>query len=244
MKILEIQNVSKVFADGTCALNKVSFAINQGDFLVIGGSNGSGKSVLMSIIAELEDPSDGEVLNHCAKFGISEKIGLVFQDQDAQILGGTVADDVRFGLKSLKLPKEHIAEIVDKTLQDCGIFHKKHAPARLLSGGEKRRLAVAGVLAMSCEVIIFDEPFANLDWQGVKDVCAILQKLKQSGKTLIVLTHELEKIIGLANKFVVLNKGEIRFDGTPAQGLTQDLAQWNIRNPLVVNQQITDLVWL
>lgn len=114
----------------------------------------------------------------------------------------------------------------------------------MMSGGEKRRLAVAGILAMNRSLIIFDEPFANLDWPGVKTVCSILKQLKDEGKTVIVLTHELEKIIGMADRFIVLDKGKIRFDGTPQEGLSQPLEDWSIRNPLFSYRSLEDLIWL
>lgn len=235
---LQIKNVSRSFADGTCALKNVSFDVNEGDFVVIAGSNGSGKSVLMSIIANLDQATSGEII---LKNG---RVGLVFQDADTQILGETPQEDVAFGAKNCGLKKEELKACVEKSLSLCGLLHKKDAPARLLSGGEKRRLAVAGVLAIDANLIIFDEPFANLDWLGVKQVCEILQMLKNQCKTIIVLTHELEKILALANRFIVLDKGEIRFDGTPEEGLKQDLALWNIKNPLICYNEIKDLLWL
>ncbi len=243
MALIEVQNISKIFPDGTKALNDVSFSVEKGDFVVIGGSNGSGKSVLMSIIAGLEDASTGKVVNNAKAHKIREHVGLVFQDADAQILGETPEEDIAFGPKSMRLTKTEIAARVANAIEHCGITHKKHAPARLLSGGEKRRLAVAGVIAMECEIIIMDEPFANLDWNGVQHVCAILKQLKAEGKTLVILTHELEKILGLANRFIVLDRGAIRFDGSVQDGLQQNLAEWSIRNPLTAYKEITDLVW-
>ena len=103
---------------------------------------------------------------------------------------------------------------------------------------------MAGILAMERSLIIFDEPFANLDWPGVQQVCAILRQLKDAGKTIIVLTHELEKVLALADRFIVLDKGCIRFDGSPADGLKQPLSSWSIRNPLVSYGSVEDMVWL
>lgn len=235
---LDVQNVRRVFADGTVALDGVSFSICSGEFTVIAGSNGSGKSVLMSLIAGLDEPTDGIIrLHNC-------QAGLVFQDADSQILGETPKEDVSFGAKNCGLKKQALSDCVENALLHTGLFHKKNAPARMMSGGEKRRLAVAGILAMNRSLIIFDEPFANLDWPGVKTVCSILKQLKDEGKTVIVLTHELEKIIGMADRFIVLDKGKIRFDGTPQEGLSQPLEDWSIRNPLFSYRSLEDLVWL
>ncbi len=243
MAIIDVTNITKTFPNGTKALQDVSFSVEKGDFVVIGGSNGSGKSVLMSIIAGLEDATSGTITNSAKEYGIREHVGLVFQDADAQILGETPEDDVAFGPKTMRLPKEEIAKRVTDAIEHCGLTHRKHNPARLLSGGEKRRLAVAGVIAMDCEIIIMDEPFANLDWGGVQHVCAILKQLKKEGKTIVVLTHELEKILGLATRFIVLDKGSIRFDGSVKDGLQQNLAEWSIRNPLAQYKSINDLLW-
>lgn len=235
--LIEIDNVSKTFPDGTNALSGINLKIFDGDFIVIAGSNGSGKSVLMSIIAGIEPPTSGKIVNNEAR------VGLVFQDADSQILGETPFEDVAFGVRNLGLRKEKLAERVDRALTKSGLIEKKYAPARFLSGGEKRRLAVAGVLALDCNVIIFDEPFANLDWSGVKQVCEILENLRDTGKTIIVLTHELEKVLALANRFVVLDNGAIRFDGTPEAGVNEDLSQWGLRNPLVSYKNVKDLIW-
>ena len=237
--ILEIQNVSKKFADGTLAINGVSFSIMRGEFAVVAGQNGSGKSVLMSLIANLDSPTSGKIiLNEGARSG------LIFQDAESQILGETVEEDVAFGAKNCELKGELLSQKIDEVLSQVGLLEKKFIASRTMSGGEKRRLAVAGVLAMDFDILIFDEPFANLDWSGVRQVCALLSQLKNAGKTIIVLTHELEKILALCDKLIILEKGELRFFGTPQEGLLQDLERWNIRNPLVQYNRIEDLLWV
>ncbi len=235
---ITVTNVSRTFTDGTTALQDVSFTIGTGEFAVIAGSNGSGKSVLMSLIAQLDEPTTGTITLH------NGDVGLVFQDADAQILGETPAEDVAFGVKNCGFRGNELWEKVDAALERVGLMHKRDAGARFLSGGEKRRLAVAGILAMNRTCLVFDEPFANLDWIGVRQVCAILQQLKSEGHTIILLTHELEKCLALSDRFLVLDRGTIRFDGTVADGLQQDLEQWSIRNPLAEGQHIEDLLWL
>lgn len=222
--VLQVENVSKKFLEKT-ALDGISFSLNENDFLLLAGSNGSGKSVLMSLIAGLDQPTSGSIFRQAVP-------GLIFQDADCQILGETPFEDVAFGAKNCGLKGEALKERVEAALKSVGLFEKQEMNARTLSGGEKRRLAIAGILAMERDLIIFDEPFANLDWPGVRQVCRVLQELKNSGKTIIVLTHEIEKIIGLSNRFIVLDKGKIRFDGSPADGLLQDLEEWSIKNPL------------
>ena len=235
---LEVSGVSRTFSDGTVALQDVSFTINKGEFAVIAGSNGSGKSVLMSLIAGLDDPSSGSItLHNC-------QAGLVFQEADSQILGETPEEDIAFGAKNCGLSKQQVAERVELALAKTGLTHKRDSYARTLSGGEKRRLAVAGILAMDRSLIIFDEPFANLDWPGVQQVCHIMRQLKKEGKTVLVLTHELEKVLALADRFLVLDKGHLVFDGTPEDGLKENIEAWGIRNPLLACRSIEEMIWL
>ena len=237
MTVIELKNITKVFSpDNFFALNDVSIAVKQGECILIGGANGSGKSMLMSIIAELKTPTSGTV-------STTEKVGLVFQDADTQILGETPEEDIAFGLKNLKIPKNQHEEIIQRVMAKTGLLKRKGFPARFLSGGEKRRLATASMLAMDCPILIFDEPYANLDFEGVKHVNELLAMLKEENHTVIILTHELEKCYALADRFIVLFEGKKVFDGTPDDGLTQDLEKWSIRNPLCAYKSKKDLLW-
>lgn len=240
MNKIAIDGITKIYATSEgnkTALNNVSFQIDEGSITVIGGENGSGKSVLMNIIAGLEKPTSGKIHSFA-------KAGLVFQEADTQILGETPREDISFGPKNQKKSKIQVEQAVENSLEQVGLAKKADYPARFLSGGEKRRLAVACMLAMELPVIIFDEPYANLDYGGVKQVNALVKRLHEQKKTVIVLTHELEKCLGLADKFVVLFRGDKVFDGTAQEGLLQNLEQWNIRNPLNAYSKVEDLVWL
>ncbi len=218
------------------ALKNVSFQIEEGQCVVIGGENGSGKSVLMSIIAGLEEADEGKVET-------SGRVGLVFQEAETQILGETPREDIAFGPKNLGWSKDEITQAVENALEKTGLTKKADFPARFLSGGEKRRLAVACMIAMNLPVIILDEPFANLDYVGVKQVNALIKDLKAEGKTVVILTHEIEKCLALADKFVVLFRGQKVFEGSPSEGLKTNLENWNIRNPLTAYSSLKDLVW-
>jgi biotin transport system ATP-binding protein len=243
--MLEVASLTRSFPGSKRpALDGVSFSVNRSDCIVISGANGSGKSVLMGLIAGLDKPTEGSVT--VARIGTkSIRIGLVFQDADAQIIGDTPEEDAAFGPRNLGFDAKQSLEIARKALERVGLDSLASAPARNLSGGEKRRLAVAGILAMDAEIIIFDEPFANLDWPGVLQVIAIIRDLKESGKTLIILTHELEKVLALANRLMVLFQGRLVYDGTPEEALsgTLCLENWGIRNPLQRYDAIGDLVW-
>ena len=219
------------------ALDAVSFSIAVGSCTLIGGANGSGKTLLMAIIAGLDTPDSGAV--RC-----SERVGLVFQDPDSQILGETAREDIAFGVRNCGFPKNEINARVEQALAETGLGAKADFPSRSLSGGEKRRLAVAGVLAMDAGIIIFDEPYANMDYPSVLQINRQIQKLKTQGKTSIILSHEIEKCLGLADRFIVLHQGQKVFDGSPAQALEQNLETWGIRNPLAAqSSSIGELVW-
>ena len=237
-----LQNISKTFYPNVQALTNITFTVNKGDFIVIAGANGSGKTVLMHIIAGLEEASKGELI-----FFEEQRVGLVFQEADSQILAETVAEDVAFGPKNAGLSKEAVKQKVHESLQWTSLLEKKDFSSRLLSGGEKRRLALAGILALDSDIFIFDEPFANLDWPSVRQVCELLEKLKKEGKTILVLTHELEKILAYANRFIILSQGRAVFDGSVEEGLSEQmltkLENWGIRNPLQSYKKKEDLHW-
>ena len=240
MNQISINHLSKTFstvAGPKKALDDVSLEIAEGECVVIGGENGSGKSVLMQIIAGLmESSADSEV-------HVSDRVGLVFQEAETQILGETPAEDIAFGPKNLGWKKEEVQAAVSEALEKTGLTDKADFPARFLSGGEKRRLAVACMLAMKLPVIILDEPYANLDFGGVKQVNALIHELKADGKTVIILSHEIEKCLALADRFIVLFRGKKVFYGTPEEGLKHNLEEWNIRNPLVSYKSVKDLIW-
>ena len=245
---ITINHLSKTFrtvAGPEKALDDISLEIFEGECVVVGGENGSGKSVLMQIVAGLmEGDKNPETVVECSRSGcVGTNVGLVFQEAETQILGETPAEDIAFGPKNLGWKKEQIQDAVKEALEKTGLTDKADFPARFLSGGEKRRLAVACMLAMKLPVIILDEPYANLDFGGVKQVNALVRQLKQEGKTVIILTHEIEKCLGLSDRLVVLYRGKKVFDGTPEEGLQQNLEEWNIRNPLVKYERVEDLVW-
>ena len=203
----------------------MSLSIKKSSCAIIAGANGSGKSILMSVIAGLETPDSGVVKT-------SGRAGLVFQEPDSQILGETPREDIAFGPMNMDVSKKECASRVETALSLTGLKEKADFPARSLSGGEKRRLAAAGVIAMDSRIIIFDEPYANMDFPGVVQVNELIKKLLKKGKTVLVLTHEIEKCLALSDHFIVLYKGEKVFDGTASEALSLDLETWGIHHPL------------
>ncbi|MGP1594689.1 MAG: energy-coupling factor ABC transporter ATP-binding protein [Treponema sp.] len=242
-ELIRAEAVSKYFPpENRRVLNNVSFSIFEHDCIAVGGKNGSGKTVLMTILAGLEVPSSGSVSG--IEKNTLPKTGLVFQDANAQILGETVEEDVLFGVRHKRISAGEREKKLKEVLEKTGLSEKRYYPARSLSGGEKRRLAVAGILMIDADIIIFDEPFANLDYDGVISVVRLIQDLKQRQKTLLILTHELEKVLGLTNRLLILNNGTLTYNGSPEKALTNGVLKENgIRNPLISATDFSDLVW-
>jgi biotin transport system ATP-binding protein len=253
--LFSIRNCSKIFP-GTSpgetekrAVSGINLEIFSGECLLVAGSNGSGKTLLMRMIAGLLDPTEGEILfrgrpPQSSGYARRHFTGLVFQDADAQFVGETVEEDAGFGPKNLKLPPVEVKNRVTQALEQLQLTEKKDFPPRRLSGGEKRRLAVAGILAMGCEAVIMDEPFANLDWPGVVQVLKIIRDLKNLKKTVVILTHELEKVLALADRLVILNRGVLRDEGKPEEVLNRLLPDYGIRDPRRNYTAVEDCTWL
>ncbi len=244
--ILEVTDIYRIFPPSTVpALGGVSFSVQRGECLVISGANGSGKSVLMHLIANLDRCDRGSITIARDAQGREETVGLVFQDAQAQILGDTVLEDVLFGPENRGKNEQEAEEIARTCICRVGLAGKEQLPARSLSGGEKRRLAVAGILAIDPSIIIFDEPYANLDWDGVVGINRVIRDLKKEGRTILILTHELEKVLALAHRLIVLVSGKIVYNGAPDTALSEaPLKSWGIRSPIGSYRQASDLLWM
>jgi len=222
MDIIKISGLIHRYPDGRPSLEGIDLAIARGSFVVLAGANGAGKSTLLKHLNGLLRPQEGTVriagvpveqdLLHARRI-----VGMVFQDADSQIVGETVSDDAAFGPENLNWPAARIRESVDSALELVGLGALHDRSPHLLSGGEKRRLAIAGVLAMEPEVIVLDEPFANLDYDGVRQVLAHIVALHASGRTIIVCVHDLEKVLAHAERLIILQRGRIAADGPPGQ---------------------------
>ena len=247
--LFSVRALTKQFPNGYEALSGINLDIFEGECLIVAGANGSGKTLLMRMLAGLLQPTSGEIffkgkaLRECGKL-LRREVGLVFQDSDSQILGETVEEDIRFGPENLKLPPAEIENRVNQTLSALKLYEKRDFPARRLSGGEKRRLSVAGILAMGCETIIMDEPFANMDWHGVIQVLQIIKNLKERKKNIIVLTHELEKVLAFADRLVILAGGKIRAIGESEAVLNLLEKSWGVRDPRSSYTSAKDCTWL
>lgn len=203
------------------ALKDISLQIRKGEFVAIIGTNGSGKSTLAKHFNALLLPSEGTV-SVCGMrtddpdqlWNIRQKVGMVFQNPDNQIVAAIVEEDVAFGPENLGVPSDELRQRVDTALERVGM--KKfalHAP-HLLSGGQKQRIAIAGILAMQSDCIVLDEPTAMLDPQGRSEVMTTLHDLnKKEGITVALITHFMEEAV-TANRVIVIHKGTLVMDGT------------------------------
>jgi biotin transport system ATP-binding protein len=245
--ILGARNLTRVFGDFS-VLRGIDLDLYEGECAVIAGANGSGKTVLSRILAGLIAPSSGGVFFRGRPLEetpwLRRAVGLVFQDPDAQFVGETVAEDLAFGPRNLGVPPEQTAARVKEALEKTGLESKADWAPRRLSGGEKRRLALGGVLAMGCEIIFMDEPFANLDWPSVRRVLEIISRLKAAGATQVILTHELEKVLAHADRLFVLDNGVIAEDGNCEAVLDRLKTGYGVRDPRRSVKSAADCTWL
>jgi cobalt transport protein ATP-binding subunit len=233
--MIEIQNLHHHYADGTQALKGIELTISEGEFLLICGPNGSGKTTLIRLICGLLKPTAGSIrINGLSDPYTSREIrhlvGMVFQDPDSQIVGETVREDVAFGPENLGLSSEEIIKRVDWALKVMGLENISEKPCYLLSGGEKRRLSIAGILAMRPRFILFDEPFSHLDYPGIQEVLKHMVQFHREGHTLVVTTHDVEKVISLVDRIAIIHGGELKGSGPPEELLSQ-LPSYGIRPP-------------
>lgn len=233
--MIEIHNLHCRYPDGTIAIRKLTFTIPDGEFLLICGPNGSGKTTLIRHLNGLLKPSAGAIRVDgldVVKAGdeVRKRVGMVFQDADSQIVGETVREDVSFGPENLGLGEAELNERVHWALQILGLVELADKPCHSLSGGEKRRLAIAGVLALRPQIIIFDEPFANLDYSGVRQTLQQIVSFHQKGHTVIVTTHDVEKVIAHVDRVAILYEGELIAHGSP-ELTVGELAKYQIRPP-------------
>ena len=210
------------------ALKDVTAQIKKGEFTAIIGTNGSGKSTLARHLNALLLPTEGELIVEGMRtsdagrvWDIRQKVGMVFQNPDNQLVAAVVEEDVAFGPENLGVPPEEIRESVDLALEKVGMTsYRKQAPS-MLSGGQKQRVAIAGVLAMKPDCIVLDEPTAMLDPKGRKEVMDTIHELnKKEGITIVLITHFMEEAV-TADHILVIDKGVLKMEGTPREIFSQ-----------------------
>lgn len=230
--LFDIRHVSHTFEteEGKTfdALKDVTAQIKKGEFTAIIGTNGSGKSTLARHLNALLLPTEGELIVEGMRtsdagrvWDIRQKVGMVFQNPDNQLVAAVVEEDVAFGPENLGVPPEEIRERVDLALEKVGMTsYRKQAPS-MLSGGQKQRVAIAGVLAMKSDCIVLDEPTAMLDPKGRKEVMDTIHELnKKEGITIVLITHFMEEAV-TADHILVIDRGVLKMEGTPREIFSQ-----------------------
>lgn len=227
---IQLNNVTHTYSEGSAfqatAIRNVNLTIEDGEFIAVIGHTGSGKSTLVQHLNGLLKPTDGQILidgedlngEKTDRRRIRQKVGLVFQYPEYQLFEETVAKDIAFGPKNLGLSDEEIDRRVRRAMAHVHLDYDKYAQRSPfeLSGGQMRRVAIAGVLAMEPKVLILDEPTAGLDPKGRDRILSMVQELHaQGGVTVIMVSHSMDDVARLATRLVVMSKGELVATGTP-----------------------------
>ncbi len=228
---IQVKNIfytyQKKATNATQALADVSLEIKDNDFLAIVGETGSGKSTLAQMFNALLIPDKGDVLvnDYVINYknrksrklrGLRKQVGLVFQFPEYQLFEETVEKDVAFGVKNFGVKGEEALNRAHEALKQVGLDESyfKRAPFDL-SGGEKRKVAIAGILAIDPDILIFDEPTAGFDPQSSKDLMNLITEFHKNGKTIIIITHDMDLVNTYTKRVVMLERGQVTFDGTP-----------------------------
>lgn len=224
METIKFDNVSFAYNEGSPVLSNINLSIQEGEFIAMLGYNGSGKSTLAKLMNAILLPIAGRVIvegmdtaqeNHL--YDIRQKIGMVFQNPDNQIVATIVEEDVAFALENLGVEPLEIRRRVDDALETVGMSEFATDAPNLLSGGQKQRVAIAGVIAMRPKCIVLDEPTAMLDPSGRQMVLNTIMKLKKDNNiTVILITHYMEEA-AMADRVIILSDGKIAMDGSPRQ---------------------------
>lgn len=242
MNAIETKGLRYVYEDGTVALNSMDFHAPQGQITGILGANGAGKSTLFLNLNGVLHPAAGEVYitgqkiqyDHKGRQALRQKVGIVFQDPDDQLFSADVYRDISFGAVNLGLPQDEVRQRVEQAMQCTGIAALRDKPTHALSYGQKKRVAIAGVMVMQPEIMILDEPTAGLDPQGVSEIMHLCVKLRKDyGMTIVLATHDMDIVPLYCDYTFLLAQGSMIAQGTPQQ-LFQDparLRQYHLRLP-------------
>ena len=239
------ENVSFLYSDGTEALKNISLKIPIGKKIAILGENGSGKSTFFKLLMGLERPAKGTILfkgepivyNKNGLKQLRQQVGLVFQEADNQLFASTVKQDILYGPLNLDWSKETVNAQVEKAIQLTELEDIENRPIHFLSGGQKKRVSIAGVYAMEPKVLILDEPTSSLDFYFSTQLSDYLQKIDTDHRTFLYSTHQINLVYGWADLYIVLHKGELLYFGDGTSLFTNDklLEQTHIEKPWIVS---------
>ena len=242
--IIEIKNLKYAYTGDKPALRGIDVTIGKGERIAVIGSNGAGKSTFFLNLNGVLTPDSGEIYFKGQKLTRDKKdlntlrksIGIVFQDADNQIIASTVMGEVSFGPMNLKLPREEVVRRVDEALEYMNITDFKDRPPHYLSGGEKKRITIADIIAMHSEVIVFDEPTAALDPLNAEMLEEVLEKLAAQEKTMLISTHDVDFAYRWAERALVFCDGQIIADAPPVEIFSdaEILKRANLKKPMML----------
>ncbi|XRP97118.1 ATP-binding cassette domain-containing protein [Methanocaldococcus sp. 16A] len=245
MNMIETRDLYFRYPDGTEVLKGINFKVKKGEMVSILGPNGVGKSTLFLHFNGILRPTKGEVLikgkpikyDKKSLIEVRKTVGLVFQNPDDQIFAPTVKEDVAFGPLNLGLPKDEVERRVREALKAVGMEGFENKPPHHLSGGQKKRVAIAGILAMQPEVIVLDEPTSGLDPVGASKIMKLLYDLNKKGMTIIISTHDVDLVPVYADKVYVMYDGKILKEGEPKEVFSdvETIRKANLRLPRVAH---------
>ena len=244
--ILSVKKICFGYGDAGPVLKNVDLDVHRGERLAVIGSNGAGKSTLFLNLNGVLAPDTGEIFLNGKRIGkkditeLRRNVGIVFQDADSQMIASTVYAEVSFGPMNLRLPKEEVRERTMKAMEYMNITHLKDRPPHYLSGGEKKCVSIADIIAMDPDIIIFDEPTVGLDPVNAQILEDVLDRLHGDGKTIILSTHDADLVYRWADRAVVLNDGKIIADSAPDSIFRNDtiIRAAKLRRPAI--QEIYD----
>ena len=228
MKKIEVEHLTFSYDGEQDVLKNVSFQIEEGSYTTIVGHNGSGKSTIAKLLIGLMEAKSGTItvdgikLTEKSVYDIRDKIGIVFQNPDNQFIGATVADDIAFGLENHQVPQEQMQTIIERFAQQVNMSKYLNSEPTKLSGGQKQRVAIASVLAIAPQILIFDESTSMLDPQGKAEINGLIRQIHQaSGMTIVSITHDIEEMAN-SDHVIVMSEGQVVMDGTPEMILKRE----------------------
>ncbi|WP_456474245.1 ATP-binding cassette domain-containing protein [Candidatus Pyrohabitans sp.] len=241
MHILETQRLCHTYADGTEALRRVDLRVNRSEVVAVLGANGAGKTTLLKHLNGLLSPTSGRVLVAGEEIKkenllwVRKTVGLVFQNPEEQLFAPSVEEDVAFGPRNLGLSEDVIAHRVQEALRLVGMQGYEEKAPHNLSYGEKKRIAIAGVLAMEPQVLVLDEPASGLDPLGTEELVRLLRRLRSLGLSLVIATHDVDLVPMLADRIYLLHRGSVVGEGTAEEIFTSmdEAARYSLRLPYV-----------
>lgn len=245
MNIIETRDITYNYPDGTEALHKVDFKAEEGKIVALLGPNGAGKSTLFLHFNGILRPSSGNIkvngeevkYDKKSLMKVRQNVGIVFQNPDDQLFAPTVVEDVAFGPMNIGLSKEKVERRVHESLERVGMADFKNKAPHHLSGGQKKRVAIAGILAMKPKIMVLDEPTSGLDPKGASQILKILNELNQEGMTIIISTHDVDLVPLYAYEVYIISDGRIIKKGSPQEVFEdiETIRNANLRLPRIAH---------